>query len=62
MNKPYLIIFMTFLIVPVLLSAAIVTYLCFEIGMLTGFIALGICLLVMVGALILIIIKMVKSK
>lgn len=57
-----MIIFILLLTIPVLLSAVLVTYLCFEIGMLAGFIALGVCLLVIVGALVAIIVKIATSK
>lgn len=55
MPKQYLVIFGILLAVPVVAAVAVVSYCCFKVSTVAGFIALGVCLIaaaIVVGVVI----------
>lgn len=62
MSKTYFIIISLLIALPVLGSAVAVTYVFFKTSKLAGFIALALCLIILVAAIIFLAVKIKKAK
>lgn len=62
MSKGYFTIFVILLAIPVLISVIALTYFCFKISLLAGFVSLGSCILVINFAIVIIALKIKSNR